>query len=825
MNLWIVLILWIGVELSSSANSDVPFEISFAIDITYDEPTQVNKCALIANNQLLQSIDDIYEDNLELASTLSIITQPQTHVTNCSANQVSFTTNVTLTSSSQNITTAIGTLYDVAIYQIQTLLSNFMALAASKLVTSSHQYMVHGSVRSITTTEATTQTTDYIPQISTTEVTQMPAITTSSDTQTTDSLTQMTTTEVSQITSMTTTEASETTEYISQLSTTPDISTTKLNQTTNRTSSTAPNQTEDAFEEGKPVNAAVAGRSFELWKTEWWRDINIWKFLVILMCVVVVMILCTICFCVHRQCCKPCTCKNTKSHNKGIRRRDFSMIANVTDAETSDDDKCYGINTCTDDIEIKIETAERHDSQTIQPLTYDGTEHRVSNSSEHLEHTCTHEKNALFQEIWKNERLEASQTSGTNAFVVPLFDEIIRNENIYRKYIKQHPRSPKSNQSNRRNTHSSKDNDESNNTNSHANNNNNNNNSDANNSNNSQDDHDDQKDEKKSDDDYDDMYSMADIEIMKAKAEQLKNKWQYKTMVKQNNALSDTELIALIYYTDKSSACRNMKGYHKFKTNENRWKVLYYHTTNGVLKMYYVFHYQNNKQVKITRLYHGSSIKALDGLSLEHRFLNTLWSFTMQFKVAMRFATADSDGSIWVMDKVYDALYSGRLRGANVAWISKFNEYEVVIIPTTFYEWKLMDPVAIAQNKWQIYGIDVNIYMTDQFISNNDAFCTHSDNELRFMSRSYSDIPALHVKKWINGFDFKKEDADRYYTCFVDNGYDSMDRIEMLNTEILKEIGIRKRGHLEHLIKSIEKMNASLNYNHGSFGDELHSSN
>eukprot|EP01083_Nonionella_stella_P291286 991223_1 len=230
MNLWIVLILWIGVELSSPANSDVPFEISFAIDITYDEPTQVNKCALIANNQLLQSIDDIYEDNLELASTLSIITQPQTHVTNCSANQVSFTTNVTLTSSSQNITTAIGTLYDVAIYQIQTLLSNFMALAASKLVTSSHQYMVHGSARSITTTEATTQTTDYIPQISTTELTQTPVITATTTTQTTDPLTQMTTT-----------EASQGTEYLPQMSTTPtyehqpDISTTRLNQTANRT--------------------------------------------------------------------------------------------------------------------------------------------------------------------------------------------------------------------------------------------------------------------------------------------------------------------------------------------------------------------------------------------------------------------------------------------------------------------------------------------------------------------------------------------------------------------------------------------------------------
>eukprot|EP01083_Nonionella_stella_P179947 640284_1 len=244
---------------------------------------------------------------------------------------------------------------------------------------------------------------------------------------------------------------------------------------------------------------------------------------------------------------------------------------------------------------------------------------------------------------------------------------------------------------------------------------------------------------KKRSNDEDSMYSMKDIEVIKQRAEILKQTEEYKTMVEQKNALKDSELIALIYYTDQNSACRQMKLFQRGKIHENKWKELYFHTTNGVIKLHEVFHYHNKEQAQIQRLYHGSSeIKRFYKLSQEQRFLKTLWSFSVQFGVALSFAMKNNRGSVWVMDNVYENLYSGGLKGADVAWISKHCEAEVLICPTTFWDWKLMNKEEILEKTTWIMDINrVNVYITDTFVSNKDPFCTISDTELPRMASDY----------------------------------------------------------------------------------------
>ena len=166
-----------------------------------------------------------------------------------------------------------------------------------------------------------------------------------------------------------------------------------------------------------------------------------------------------------------------------------------------------------------------------------------------------------------------------------------------------------------------------------------------------------------------------------------------------------------------------------------------------------------------------------------------------------------------IIDEVYSGLYEGRLKGADVDWISKFKEAEYIILPTTFYQFRQMDRHEIKENDWKI-GDHVNIYITKECISNNDALKTHQDVSHPKKQPDYEDIKNddefLDVKNWfVNNVNLpKKEDNIKYYKLFVENGYESM---EMIKQEIkckqdLKDIGIKKIGHINWIFTAIDKM-------------------
>eukprot|EP01084_Bolivina_argentea_P283218 485000_1 len=204
----------------------------------------------------------------------------------------------------------------------------------------------------------------------------------------------------------------------------------------------------------------------------------------------------------------------------------------------------------------------------------------------------------------------------------------------------------------------------------------------------------------------------------------LKQHRNYRLMKKKNCGLSDAELIALIVYTDSDKCCYKMKQAHRKLCDKKIWQTVYFHATKGVEKLYQVFHYRNKNAQQSLHLFHGSNIKSLDGFSKEQLFIKTLFSFSTDCTVANDFAT----GSILMLEDVSAALCSGQLKGADMSWISGYNEFEYILLPSTYYCWK--------QIKNQ--NVSVKFYKTRLYISNVDPFCTHSDIVLPTMKLDYS---------------------------------------------------------------------------------------
>eukprot|EP01084_Bolivina_argentea_P098738 177455_1 len=208
---------------------------------------------------------------------------------------------------------------------------------------------------------------------------------------------------------------------------------------------------------------------------------------------------------------------------------------------------------------------------------------------------------------------------------------------------------------------------------------------------------------------------------------QLKKHNKYKTMQQQNMTLTDSELIALIYYTESQNYCSKMKLTHRKLVNESKYKTLYFHATNAIAKMHKVFHYKNEEQSPCSMLYHGSTIQSLDPLSQEQLFLKTMFSFSTNMDVAAKFAT----GTVLIIDYAQSALYDGRLKGADVSWISAFKqEAEYIILPTTFYKWRKVHRQGIGPN--------INVYITADYISNFNSLCVHADTVIPKMKPNYN---------------------------------------------------------------------------------------
>ena len=234
---------------------------------------------------------------------------------------------------------------------------------------------------------------------------------------------------------------------------------------------------------------------------------------------------------------------------------------------------------------------------------------------------------------------EKSTNNSVNSIILtdqPLIEEIIQNESEYRKYIRTQPNgNTEPTAKNNHNSKNSKFNDKNSQSASNNNGNNNNGQNNTNNNGNNNDGDDDDKDEKKPNCDKDNTDEFSIDNLMK-KVEKLKQHKKYKIMEQQKETLLENELIALVYYTDSNSCCHKMKQAHRrlILANSDKWKMLYYHATNAVVKLNRVFHYKNDNKLRCKMLFHGSTISTLDELSQEQLFLKTLFSFSTQFAVA-----------------------------------------------------------------------------------------------------------------------------------------------------------------------------------------------
>eukprot|EP01084_Bolivina_argentea_P060379 110318_1 len=209
----------------------------------------------------------------------------------------------------------------------------------------------------------------------------------------------------------------------------------------------------------------------------------------------------------------------------------------------------------------------------------------------------------------------------------------------------------------------------------------------------------------------------------------IKNHSKYKIM-QHHKPLTNRELIGLILYTYSRDYCRKMKE------SRNEW---YCDATNAVDKIYTVLHYKSDKR-QPNMLFHGSENPLLDQFSKEELFLKTFCSFTTEFSVAQKFAT----GSILVITGVDEKLRCGKLKGADVSWISPYEEEEWIILPTTFHNWREMSKQEITDHGWKIKA-DIKVYITNDYESSSYPYmslnCRKIDNDLQNCKA---------IKDWVN---------------------------------------------------------------------------
>eukprot|EP01084_Bolivina_argentea_P319416 554028_1 len=131
-----------------------------------------------------------------------------------------------------------------------------------------------------------------------------------------------------------------------------------------------------------------------------------------------------------------------------------------------------------------------------------------------------------------------------------------------------------------------------------------------------------------------------------------------------------------------------MKKAHRCIIKDVYWQETYYHCTYAIEKIYKVLHYKNkqfeqNMYNNISqKLYHGSQELQLNGYDKDQFFFKTITSFSTKSCIAKGFTK--TIGFIFIINKAMEGLFNGDLRGANVQWLSNFDEYEYVLLPTTY---------------------------------------------------------------------------------------------------------------------------------------------
>ena len=203
----------------------------------------------------------------------------------------------------------------------------------------------------------------------------------------------------------------------------------------------------------------------------------------------------------------------------------------------------------------------------------------------------------------------------------------------------------------------------------------------------------------------------------------IKQHKKYKKMRDRGYLLTDNEIYSLIFYCNFDVYCYEMRKSHRLQANTCQWKSLFRYVCSAVNKMHLAF-YKNKRQKRNLTLFHGSTVSYLNKKEQKRLELNTVTSFTKDWSVALNFAgklkndPQDKQGLILVLENVEKHLQSGRLRGADTSWISKFGaENEYLILPTTFCNFQVM---ADTESRWPINRDDHILYQTEEYESKKE---------------------------------------------------------------------------------------------------------
>eukprot|EP01083_Nonionella_stella_P124604 376388_1 len=178
-----------------------------------------------------------------------------------------------------------------------------------------------------------------------------------------------------------------------------------------------------------------------------------------------------------------------------------------------------------------------------------------------------------------------------------------------------------------------------------------------------------------------------------SKIERVKQKKQYKIMQSMNKGLSNFELMSIFLYCNGSLCATQMRKSHQNnQSNSCEWKYLYMYLCSAIEKIYESLHLYNeyfqeryieNRRPKNNKLFHGLKDVSMDKNAMIPISMYTVTSFSETYRIAESFTRGD--GMILVLNDAYRAIYDGRLRAANVSWISTWKgEQEWIVLPTQF---------------------------------------------------------------------------------------------------------------------------------------------
>eukprot|EP01083_Nonionella_stella_P305868 1068697_1 len=235
-----------------------------------------------------------------------------------------------------------------------------------------------------------------------------------------------------------------------------------------------------------------------------------------------------------------------------------------------------------------------------------------------------------------------------------------------------------------------------------------------------------------------------------APIERVKRKKQFKIMQSLGKGLSNFEIISVLLYCNGSVFATQMrKAYQNNQSNLCEWKYLCMYLCSAVQKIYESLHFKNEyfkdhyieHRRRHNKLFHGLKNVSMENTTVTSLSMYVVTSFSESYAIAEGYTRGG--GMILILNDAYRAIHGGRLRAANVSWISKWRgENEWIVLPTQFTSIKeikhgnrLYSCFKRAHDT-EMYEINFlsNIQMTPQlkFTRNDKIVLQQTNQSIRF---------------------------------------------------------------------------------------------